>query len=156
MNLQVVHADTRLSALEDFFREMKWGFQYMTQENTLRAGCRGRHGTWICFARVNENGTGLTLQIALGLCVSPFLHTLVQDYLARINCLLPHSIFTLDVHTGDIRLSSVLACFGNTNTDTVSDLVLENVGTVDRYFTGLMAVIYGGLSPDQALTLSIS
>jgi hypothetical protein len=135
-----------------FFQEDQWNFQQIDDKPIIRAGFRGEHGTWVCFARADEENQRFLFHSTMGLNIPPQYRTAVAEYLTRANCGLPLGNFEMDLDTGDIRFkTSIETPEGGLTTAMVRALAYANVRSMDHYFPGVLAVVHGGLSPEAAL-----
>jgi hypothetical protein len=135
-----------------FFREDQWSFQKLNDKPVVRAGFRGEHGTWVCFARVDEENRRFLFHSAMGLNIPPQYRSAVSEYLTRVNYGLPVGNFEMNLDTGDVRCkTSIEVPEGQLDISVVRALAYANVRAMDHYFTGVVAVVHGGLSPEAAL-----
>ncbi len=135
-----------------FFREDQWNFQEVDNKPVIRAGYRGEHGTWVCFARVDEGNQRFLFHSVMGLNISQQFRPAVAEYLMRVNYGLPVGNFEMDFDTGDVRFkTSAETPEGELTVSMVRALVYANVHNMDHYFPGVLSVVHGGLSPTAAL-----
>ncbi len=135
-----------------FFREDQWNFQQIENKPVIRAGFRGERGTWVCFARVDEEHQRFLFHSIMGLNISPQHRSAVAEYLTRVNYGLPLGNFEMDLDSGDVRFkTSIEVPEGELTVAMVRTLAYANVRTMDHYFPGVLAVVHGGLSPEAAL-----
>ena len=135
-----------------FFREDQWNFQKIKDKPVVRAGFRGEHGTWVCFARVDEENRRFLFHSTMGLNIPVQYRAAVVEYLTRVNYGLPIGNFEMNLDTGDVRYKTSLEipeC--PLDVSVVRALAYTNVRAMDRYFSGVMAVVHGGMSPEAAL-----
>lgn len=141
-----------------FFREDQWNFQKTDQKQVIRAGYRGEHGTWVCYARVEEESRLFLFNSLTGLNIPPQYRPAVVEYLTRVNSSLSIGNFEMDFHSGDVRFRTSLILPDNISTEggnivqMIRSLVYINTQTMDHYFPGVVAVVHGGLTPEAALS----
>jgi hypothetical protein len=135
-----------------FFREDQWNIQRIDNKPVIRTGFRGERGTWVCFARVDEENQRFLFYSIMGLNIPSQYRVSVAEYLTRVNFGLPMGNFEMDFYTGDIRFkTSVEVPEGELTVAMVRTLAYTNVRNMDHYFPGVLAVVHGGLSPEAAL-----
>jgi hypothetical protein len=135
-----------------FFQEDQWNFQKRIDKPVVRAGFRGEHGTWVCFARVDEDNRRFLFYSTMGLNIPAQYRAAVAEYLTRVNFDLPIGNFEMNMDSGEVRFkTSVEVPEGALDVSVVRALAYANVRTMDRYFSGVLAVVHGGLSPEAAL-----
>jgi hypothetical protein len=135
-----------------FFREDQWNFQELGSKPAIRAGFRGEHGTWVCFAQIDEEHQRFLFHSVMGLNIPVQHRAAVAEYLTRANYGLPVGNFEMDLDTGDVRFkTSIEVPEGEFTVAMVRTLAYANVRNMDHYFPGVLAVVHGGLSPEAAL-----
>ncbi len=135
-----------------FLNEDQWNYQKLANKPVIRAGYRGEHGTWVCYARVDEENQRFVFHSLLGLNIAPQYRQAVTEYLTRVNALLPVGNFEMDLDTGAVRCKTSLeAPEGELTVGIVRALAYTNVRAMDHYSAGVFAVVHGGLSPEAAL-----
>jgi hypothetical protein len=135
-----------------FFQEDQWNFQQIGDKPVIRSGFRGEHGTWVCFAQVNEEHQRFLFHSIMGLNIPVQYRAAVAEYLTRVNYGLPLGNFEMDFETGDVRFkTSIEIPEGELTIAMVRTLAYANVRNMDHYFPGVLAVVHSGLSPEAAL-----
>jgi hypothetical protein len=109
----------------------------------------GEHGTWICYARVDEEAERLTLHVMMGMEVAAQNRRDVLEYLNRVNYLLPVGNFEMEMETGSVRFRASVEAAGSVFM--VRRLAHHSIEAMDHYFSGVLSVVHGGLSPAAAL-----
>lgn len=135
-----------------FFQEDQWIFQKIENKPAVRAGYHGERGTWVCYARVDEDSRRFLFYSLMGMNIARPDRPKVLEYLNRVNFGLTIGNFEMNMETGDVRFrTSIETPAGDLSVPIVRALVYSNVHTMDRYFPGVVAVVHGGLSPEAAL-----
>jgi hypothetical protein len=135
-----------------FFQEDQWNFQKLKDKPVVRAGFRGEHGTWVCFARVDEENRRFLFHAAMGLNIPTQYRAAVAEYLTRVNYGLQIGNFEMNLDTGEVRFrTSIEVPEGPLDISVVRALTYANVRAMDHYFSGVLGVVHGGLSPEAAL-----
>ena len=141
-----------LDAVIRFFQEDQWNFQKLENKPVVRAGYRGEHGTWVCYARVDREAQRFIFHSLMGLNIPPQYRMPVVEYLMRVNYLLAIGCFDMDLETGDVRFKTAIELSGCPLTvEQVRSMAYVNVRTMDHYFPGVMAVVHRGMLPETAL-----
>lgn len=148
-------SDNRLACMDvilQFFREEQWPHQKIENQPVFRAGYRGDHGTWVCYARLEEEPPAFLFHSLMGLNIATQFRPGVVEYLTRVNFLLKIGNFDMDLDSGNVRFRTATPLFEETLTlEKVRVLAYANVRTMDHYFPGVMAVVHGGMLPETAL-----
>jgi hypothetical protein len=76
----------------------------------------------------------------------------VSEFITRANYGIVAGNFEMDFSDGEVRYKTALYVKGMTiDTATIRNLVYPNAFTMDRYFNGLMRVIYSDITPEEAV-----
>ncbi|MBN1660896.1 MAG: YbjN domain-containing protein [Anaerolineae bacterium] len=143
---------TAFETLREFLEEDGWYPQQLTDAYAFRMGFSGTHGRTACFARID-----MDLQIFQFYVVAPVaapepLHAAVAEFVTRANYGLRIGNFEMDYRDGELRYKSTLDFEDNVLTPSlIRNAIYPAVQTMDRYLPGLMAVIYGGKAPADAI-----
>lgn len=102
-------------------------------------------------ALIADSQTALFLS-TLPITVPEANRTAAAAYLAYVNCGLLVGGFELDMEDGEVTYKTV-GCFepdGGLSPAVVKRLTYVGFSMIDRYFPGLLGVVYGGKQPQQA------
>lgn len=140
--------------LEAMLQEDGWQYAPVEGQSTLAMGFRGQHGSWMCYAHIDEERLALIIYSVTAKAVPEPARQLMADFLTRANFGLVLGNFELDFSDGETRFKTSVEC-GQTeaNTQLLRRLLHVNVATMDRYLPGIEGVAEGRLSPLQAVTL---
>jgi hypothetical protein len=135
-----------------FFDEEQWNYQVSENKPVIRSGYRGERGTWVCYARVDEENQRFVFYSLMGMNIASQYRSLVAEYLTRVNYGLPTGNFEIHLDTGDVRFKTGYeGPAGDLTIDIIRALVYANVHAMDQYMPGVVSVVYNGLSPEAAL-----
>ncbi|MDI6709167.1 MAG: YbjN domain-containing protein [Bacillota bacterium] len=141
-----------LETLLDYFRQEQWVYTQIEDEPILHSMFTGKNGRLPFIAEVKED---LDMVVFYSYCpvkAPENTRDSVAEFLTRANYGLLVGNFEMDYSDGEVRYKTVIARAGDfLSKDLISHLVYTNLATMDRYLPGLMGVIYGGLSPVQAV-----
>lgn len=138
--------------IQDYFRRDDWNFQVLEGRPVLRMGFGGRNGQWNCVAIVYEDREQFVFYSVCQSNAPIDRRTEVCEYLTRANYGLTLGNFEMDLEDGEIRYKTSIDFQSSQLTfEQFRALVYSNVLTMDRYFGGLMAVMYGMVDPREAI-----
>lgn len=144
--------DDLLAIAIQYLTAEKLHFVHEAERNVVRLSLTGTNGTFHCIVHQNPGRARLTVYTIAQIKVPADKRTLVAEFLTRANYGLVIGNFELDFSDGEVRFKTSLdAEHIALGRDAVRDLFLVNVATMDRYFPGLMKVVYGGATPTQAV-----
>jgi hypothetical protein len=138
--------------LGQFLEEDGWHPQQLEGQPVYRMGFAGRNGQTTCYAQIR-----MDLEQFLFYVMAPIkapedtLHA-VAEYIARANYGMRIGNFEMDFSDGEMRYKSSLDFEASALTPgLIRNAIYPAVETMDRYLPGLLAVIYGGLPPADAI-----
>jgi hypothetical protein len=141
-----------LEAVKSYLGDI--GFKYTKHDTKplLYLGFSGENGNWNCVADVKEEKAVFIFYSILSSNVPEATRAAAAEYLTRANYNLILGNFELDFSDGEVRFKTSVNMGGEPLTKAVIEpMVLTNLAMVDRYLPGLMAVAYGGKSPEEAI-----
>jgi hypothetical protein len=140
--------DTAIS----FFEQDSWPFTPFEGQPVLQMGFRGDNGQWTCLAQAREEQAQFLFYSVCPVNAPEDRRPAVAEFLTRANYGLFIGNFELDMDDGEIRYKTSIDVEGDRlSSALVQQLAYANVFTMDRYLPGIMGVIYGPISPDEAI-----
>ena len=141
-----------LDKVKQFFDVDDWNYSQLEGETILRLGFSGDNGNWTIFAQAKEDAEQLILYSLFPNNAPEDKRGEVARSLHMANYGLIVGNFEFDYSDGETRFkTSVMAPAQDITNEMIRHLVYANVLTVDRYFPGLMGVLYGGKTAEQAV-----
>jgi hypothetical protein len=135
------------SALIDYMEEEDWKYEILEGETIIRFHFKGRAGRLLCYGEVDEEKDWLIFYSYLPVNAPPEKTTEVAEFVCRANRGMRIGNFELDYDDGEIRYKTSIDVEGGELKDKMIDNLLRaNLTTTDRYFNGLMELIYGDRS----------
>jgi hypothetical protein len=139
------------NAVADFLTDDGWKYTILEEDQDLLAltlSFKGRSGSWQCFAIVDEEKHWLRFYSILPVHVPEDKRSEAIDFMTRANYGLMLGNFEMDMNDGEVRFkTSVDAEGGDLVKPMIDNLLRSNLISMDRYFPGLMAVLYSDRSP---------
>jgi len=144
---------TIFNTMVRFFREDDWNFRELEGRAILSMGFSGENGAWTCRALADESSSGMRFYSVLDSRVPSGKRQAIAEFITRANYGLKIGNFEMDFSDGEVRYkTSISVQGGRLTTEMVKHLVYLNVLMMDRYFAGIMSVVYGGATPAAAIT----
>jgi hypothetical protein len=138
--------------LVQFFSDNEWPTTRLGDEPVLQLAFQGANGRWLCFAQAREENSQVVFYSVAPVQVPPDKRQAVSEFITRANYGLILGNFELDFVDGELRYKTSLDVEGTPlSAELLQPLTFANVTTMDRYLPGLMAVLYGGTSPAEAI-----
>ena len=143
-----------LDALVDFFERDDWKVQPIEGQEALRMGFSGDNGNWSCFARAREQQDQALFRSICAVNAPPEKRQVMAEFICRANYGLVVGNFDFDFSDGEISYkTSVDAGDGPLTFELIKSMVYANVVMMDKYLPGIMAVLYAGKTPEEAITM---
>jgi len=141
-------------AMVRFFKEDDWNFTQLQNEPILSMGVSGKNGKWRCYAKSREEQKQFVFYSICETNAPENKRPAIAEFLTRANFGLVIGNFELDYNDGEIRYKTSVDVEGDRlNSPLIRNLVYANVVMMDRYLPGIMAVIYGNVSPVDAIRM---
>ncbi len=135
-----------------FFQQDEWTFTQLEDQPILRLGFQGESGQWTCYAQAREEQAQFLFYSLCPVKAPEDRRMAVAELLTRANYGMFIGNFELDFSDGEIRYKTSIDVEGGQLTPAlVRPLVYASVLMMDRYLPGIMSVIYGGVSPAEAV-----
>lgn len=140
------------NSLIEFFEEDEWDFQWVEGMSVLSMGFSGKNGKWVCYAQAREKQQQFVFYSVLPVNAPDDKRLAVAEFLTRANYGMVIGNFEMDFDDGEIRYKTSIDVEGATLlASLIRQMVYANVIITDRYLPGLMSVIYGGKSAQDAI-----
>ena len=136
-----------------FLEQDGWAFTRLPEEPILQMVFLGESGRWFCYAETREEPALFVFYSVCPVNVPEEKHVAAAELLTRVNYDLVIGNFEMDFSDGEVRYKTSLEVTGDAlSLPLVQNAVYLNVLMMDRYLPGIMSVVYGDVSPVEALT----
>ncbi|BDA66016.1 hypothetical protein RIVM261_085830 [Rivularia sp. IAM M-261] len=137
----------------NFFTADNWPFLQLQGQPALQIAFQGENGTWTCYARARAEQQQFLFYSVCPVKAPEDKLLSVAEFLTRANLGLAIGNFELDFNDGEISYKTSIDIEGDKlSSALIKNLVYANVRMMDEYIPGIMSVIYGNLSPEEAIT----
>lgn len=140
--------------MQQFFKDDDWRFEHLEGKTILKMGFKGENGSWRCFAQVREEQRQFLFYSILDSNCPEGARQKMAEFLTRANYGLITGNFEMDYSDGEVRFKTSLDVKENEDKfvpGLIKRLVYINVLMTDKYLPGIMGVMYGVLSPTEAI-----
>lgn len=142
-----------LETVLKFFSDDEWPFSRLEERPILRTGFAGDNGEWTCYAQVQEEQERFIFYSVCPVKAPEEKRPAMAEFLTRVNYGLVIGNFEMDFSDGEIRSKTSADFEGDrASVAVIKNLVYANVLTMDLYLPGIMSILYGDVSPAQAIT----
>ena len=139
-------------AVGKFMEEDGWHPQPLDENFVYRAYFVGHNGEVTCFAQVRPDLEQFIFYVVMPVRVPANMRVTVAEYITRANYGLRIGNFEMDFDDGEVRYKSSLDFEGvELTTGLIRNAIYPAVQTMDRYLPGLLSVIFGGKSAEEAI-----
>jgi hypothetical protein len=150
-----VNTDAGLRAFEavgKFMEEDGWHPQVLDDNYVYRAFFVGNNGEVTCFAQVRVDLEQFIFYVVMPVRAPAHMRLAVAEYITRANYGLRIGNFEMDFDDGEVRYKSSIDFEGSELTPSlIRNTIYPAVQTMDRYLPGVLAVIFGGKSAEEAI-----
>ncbi|MFD3165270.1 YbjN domain-containing protein [Herpetosiphon sp. NSE202] len=142
------------STLGLFLEEDGWYPQRVDDRPAYRMHYQGANVDIRCLAQIKLEQEQLLIYAYAPMKVPEDKRSLVAEYLVRANYGLHIGNFELDFNDGEVRFKSSLDFEDETLTFIwIRNTIYPSVHLMNRYFPGMMMVMYGEKTPAEAITV---
>ncbi len=141
-----------LDIFESNLHDLEWRYQLDEEREVIRFGVNCASGSFEVLVHVVGELDLVKCFTLYPVRVPEAKRIAVAEYLTRANYGLLFGNFELDFTDGEVRFrTSMNTDDAAINSVVARHLVQQNVNVADRYFSGLLRVVYGGLDPATAI-----
>ena len=141
-----------LDIFESNLHDLEWRYQLDEEREIIRFGVNCANGSFEVIIHVATELDLVKCFTLYPVRVPEAQRPTVAEYLTRANYGLLFGNFELDYTDGEVRFrTSMNTDDAAINSVVARHLVQQNVNTADRYFNGLLRVVYGALDPASAI-----
>lgn len=142
-----------LDAMKKFFENDKWPFEHI-DDMSLKMSFQGDDGQWNCFARAREEQQQFIFYSYAPIKVPEERRPAMGEFINRANYGMIIGNFEIDYSDGEVRYKTSIDVEDAELVEPLcKNLVYQNVLTMDRYYKGIMAVAFGGMSAEAAVRM---
>ncbi|MFP4345432.1 MAG: YbjN domain-containing protein [Anaerolineales bacterium] len=147
-----VNGLSAFDTLGRFLEEDGWYPQQLDDRYIYRMGFSGEHGHVACFAQIRLELEQLLFYVLAPVKAPEDRLAEVAEFITRANYGLRIGNFEMDYGDGEVRYKSSLDFEGELlSPRLIRNAIYPAVQTMDRYLPGLMQVIYGNRSAQEAI-----
>lgn len=141
-----------LSVVEAFLKEDDWPYNLIEERDIYKTGFEGKNGQFTCYAQERVEQEQFVFYSIYPVRAPTVMLPAVAEFITRANYGMIIGNFELDYADGEIRYKTSVDLEGIRAIKTlVHHIIYANVLTMDKYFPGLMRVLYGGIQPAAAI-----
>lgn len=142
-----------MDAVAQFLAEDDWPYTLMENRPVYKTGFEGKNGQFTCYAQERGEQQQFVFYSVFPVRVPDNKMNELAEFITRANYGMIIGNFELDYGDGEIRYkTSVDVEDVELVEPLVRHLIYANVLTMDKYFPGLMRVLYAGISPADAVS----
>lgn len=139
-------------AVTEVLRADGWSFSQLEGKTTLIMSANGTHGMYTVYIQAREEHEQVILYAMYGVKAPEHRRVEAMEYFTRANYGLVIGNFELDLRDGEVRYKTSLDVEGESLTPGLIKLLLSaNLATADRYLPGFMLLLYGNVTPADAI-----
>ncbi len=141
-----------LDTAKQFLEKDDWPVSLVEGRTVVKTGFEGKNGQFTCYAQERKEQEQFVFYSIFPVRTPENKMSEVAEFITRANYGMIIGNFELDYGDGEIRYkTSVDVEDTDFNEPLVRHMVYANVLTMDKYFPGLMRVLYAGINPVSAI-----
>jgi hypothetical protein len=141
-----------LEAVERFLKADDWPYNLLEGRSIYKTGFEGKNGQFTCYAQERDEQQQFVFYSVFPVRAPENQLADVAEFINRANYGMIIGNFEMDYSDGEIRYkTSVDIEDVDLSEPLLRHMIYANVLTMDKYFPGLMRVLYGGISPVAAI-----
>lgn len=141
-----------LDTIEQFLTVDGWSIHRLDDREVIKSVYEGKNGSFTCFAQEIAKHEQFVFYTVFPVRSSQATRTAVAEFITRANYGMIVGNFEMDYSDGEVRYKTSLDFEHVVITaPMLQHVIYLNVLTMDRYFPGLMRVLYAGIIPQQAI-----
>ncbi len=138
--------------IHKYFTDDEWYFVQLDSRPILQMSYQGVNGKWTCYADANNEKHIFCFYSICPINIPEEFRQAAAEYITRANYGLRIGNFELDFNDGEVRFkTSVDVENDRLAAPLISNLVAANLWTMDRYLPGIFSIVYGSVSPQDAI-----
>jgi hypothetical protein len=136
----------------NFFKADGWPFIQLVGQPALQIAFQGKNGQWTCYARVRTEQQQFVFYSISPVNAPEDKRLAIAEFLTRANSGMIIGNFELDFANGEISYKTSIDVEGDRlSSALIQRVVYANVTMMDEYLPGILSVIYGNLSAEEAI-----
>ena len=150
---KILNSTKAFSTLQTFLEEDEWHPRSQEEDPFLLCSTfSGKHGRTSVYSRIIEDNEWFLVLVFTPFEVPADRRVAVTEFLSRANYGLNFGAFQMDHRDGELAFRRSINFAGmELRTETVRGALYSSVGVMDTYLPGLMAVVYGGMTAEEAI-----
>jgi hypothetical protein len=138
--------------VNQFFITDKWIVNQIEDKPVFTTLYSGENGSYRCYAEAWDKDETLIFYSYIGSKIPSKKIQAASEFINRANYGLILGNFEIDFSDGEIRYkTSVRMADGELTYKMIGKLIWSNLNIVDQYTPGIMSIIYGDTSPEDAI-----
>ncbi len=141
-----------LDAVERFLESDDWPVNRLKDRQLVKTAFEGKNGQFACYAQERQEQEQFVFYSIFPVRTPEAKIPEIAEFITRANYGLIIGNFELDHSDGEVRYKTSIDVEDAELTDPlIRHMVYANVLTMDKYFPGLMRVLYAGIDPTSAV-----
>ena len=139
------------SVLYEILSQNGWEFDFDDKNGIIKLEICGINTDFYSFLLVDEEQESLLCNTHINQKIPPSLRLEVCDFMCRVNYELSNGNLEMDMDTGEIRYRTYLdLADAHPSQEQILNIIWNGVVGFDTYYPGLMKLIYGDYSAEEA------
>ena len=138
--------------LYEILNDNGWEFDFDEKNEIIKLEVRGVNANFRSFLLVDEEQESLLCNTHINQKIPHAKRLEVCDFMSRVNYELANGNFEMDMDNGEIRYRTFLdLAEAKPSKEQITNIVWNGVLGFDTYYPGLMRLVYGNCSAEEAV-----
>ncbi len=146
----------QINVVKDFLKSQEWQFTQVKRKNVFLFGISGKNGNFQCIADLIEEENKFIFFSVCGANTPANKRQEIFELLNILNYELFFGNFEMGIQDGEIRFRTSISLKNiQLNQQLVEELIMSNIISMDNSLPSIMGIMFGEISVEKALELSI-
>jgi hypothetical protein len=137
---------------ENYLIDIGWKYEKDDDHGVIKTGVNATNASYRLIVYAIEDKDLLTVYVSQDNNIPDNLRAAVAEFIARANFGLNLGNFDLDMDSGELGYKVAIDVEGGVlSTDMIGNMVGAAVATMDKYYPGLMSVLFANVAPQDAI-----
>lgn len=143
---------TLIDTAEGYLVEIGWKFEKDEDHGIIKTGVNATNASYRLIIYAIEDKDLLTVYVSQDNNIPENKRAAVAEFITRANFGLNLGNFDLDMDSGELGYKVAVDVEGGMlSTDMIGNMVGAAVATMDKYYPGLMSVLFANVTPQDAI-----
>ncbi|MTJ09805.1 MULTISPECIES: YbjN domain-containing protein [unclassified Anabaena] len=143
-----------LKTLGNFLDIDGWNPQYLEDKQAYKINFESEHGRGLAYAQIFTDIEQFLFYVMMPFKIPEESRNTIAEFITRANYGLRVGNFEMDYEDGEVRYKTCIDFGGETLTNGyIKNTMYPGLKTMERYLPGFLSIVYGGKTPEEAISV---